>query len=211
MSDPGFYFGRAAAVAVAESEGNGSYGCGPTAATTSSHSFRASPITPFRKIGAAPLSTQASTPSTPREPIIDSPLARPAGHSQQSRPWSRETSAALDLLRSQDKYYAIVELKSRPYYVNLNDVLITMRMNELELGDIIQLDRVREIGSRDFVLKGNPYVDPSYFTIKAVAIEHPVSREIKTIHKKRRGRDRVAFNHSHHTALRIATIKINDQ
>ncbi|KAJ3132628.1 hypothetical protein HK100_005182 [Physocladia obscura] len=91
---------------------------------------------------------------------------------------SSQTKTQLALLRGQNYLRAIVELKQRPYFVALNDVIITMRMNDLELGDVIELDRVREISSEDYILQGNPYVHPSYFKVKAVVIEHPVSAEI---------------------------------
>lgn len=114
------------------------------------------------------------------------------------------------MLKAQDKYYAIVEIKGRPYYVTTSDVVITMRMNELQLGDVISLDRVRELGSEDYILKGNPYIKPDYFTVTATVIEHPVSKDITRIHHKRRGRDKTVVNKNHHTALRISEIKINE-
>ncbi|KAJ3016408.1 hypothetical protein HKX48_004049 [Thoreauomyces humboldtii] len=115
---------------------------------------------------------------------------------------------SLSLLRSQNHFYAIVEVKARPYHVNLNDVIITMRMNDLNLGDVIELDRVREIGSADYILRGNPYVDPRFFRISAVVVEHPVSRDVVSVHKKRSGRDKVVTNRTHHTALRVSAIDI---
>ncbi|KAJ1560810.1 hypothetical protein HK405_005878 [Cladochytrium tenue] len=124
--------------------------------------------------------------------------------------WSDETIAALRRMRAQAKSSAIVEIKARPYEVTVNDVVVTMRMNDLNLGDVVLLDRVREISTEDFVLKGHPYIYPAFYTIKAVVIEHPVSGEIVRHHWKRKGHQPVHRNRTHHTALRIAEITIND-
>jgi ribosomal protein L21 len=82
-------------------------------------------------------------------------------------------------------------------------------MNDLNLGDVITLDRVREIGSEDYIIQGNPYVYPDFFTIKATVIEHPVGREIVRHHWKKRGYVTKHVNRNHHTALRITDISIN--
>ncbi|KAJ3019066.1 UNVERIFIED_CONTAM: Adaptor for signal transduction [Siphonaria sp. JEL0065] len=123
--------------------------------------------------------------------------------------WSTTTKDQLNTLRSQKSFSAIVEVKQRPYFVALNDVIVTMRMNDLKLGDVISLDRVREIGTEEFILQGNPYVHPNYFSVKAVVIEHPVSQEIVRHHWKKRGHQPVHVNRNHHTALRVCEISIN--
>ncbi|KAJ3393893.1 hypothetical protein HDU84_000856 [Entophlyctis sp. JEL0112] len=123
--------------------------------------------------------------------------------------WSAATKDRLAMLRAQRDLRAIVEIKQRPYFVAVNDVIITMRMNDLSLGDVIVLDRVREISSEDYILQGHPYVFPSFFTIKAVVVEHPVSAEIVRHHWKKRGHQPVHVNRNHHTALRISEISIS--
>ncbi|TPX69313.1 hypothetical protein SpCBS45565_g02506 [Spizellomyces sp. 'palustris'] len=190
-----------AALALAEDDGPVSYSYGLSPASGSS---RSSPLSHLRKSPSSPLSTQASQSSKPSSTAT-------ATHPETKPPtsWTQQTKDALDLLRNQSQYYAIVEIKNRPYFVNNNDIIVTMRMNDLRLGDVIALDRVREIGSGDYILKGNPYIDPKYFRIKAVVVEHPVSTEIVSVHKKRRGRDKIVRNNNHHTALRVAGIEIN--
>ncbi|KAI8812074.1 hypothetical protein BJ742DRAFT_794735 [Cladochytrium replicatum] len=122
--------------------------------------------------------------------------------------WGDDTKKALSLIYHQPSYYAIVEIKQRPYHVHLNDVVITMRMNDCKLGDVLQLDRVREIGSMEYILQGNPYLHPDYIDIKAVVIEHPAAKEVVRQHWKKRGHDKIVRNRSHHTALRISEINI---
>ncbi|RKO86912.1 hypothetical protein BDK51DRAFT_19650, partial [Blyttiomyces helicus] len=125
--------------------------------------------------------------------------------------WSDKTESALALLRSQNRYFAIVEIKRKPFFVHLRDMIITDRMKDLQIGDELILDRVREIGSDDFILRGNPYVDPKYFTLKTVVIEHTPSMKMLTIHKKRVGKDKLRYNHAHHTMLRVTEISINER
>ncbi|KAJ3091651.1 hypothetical protein HK102_013905 [Quaeritorhiza haematococci] len=153
--------------------------------------------------------TQSSPSSSPLSKGNESSLTAKPRESIQPSTWTKETRDALNLLRQQQQYYAILEIKGRPYYVTPNDVVITMRMKDLALGDVLVLDRIREIGSADYILKGNPYVHPSFFTLKAVVIEHPVSAEIVVEKKKRRGSNKVVTNQNHHTALRIVSIEIN--
>lgn len=121
---------------------------------------------------------------------------------------SKETSAALELLQNAKYHYAIVEIKNRPFHVAKNDVIVTNRMNDLKLGDVIELDRVREIGSESHVLKGNPFILPDYFSIKAVCIEHQVGKDITRRHRKTSGDDKYVTNQTHHTLLRISEMSI---
>ncbi|KAJ3244048.1 hypothetical protein HDU78_011528 [Chytriomyces hyalinus] len=151
---------------------------------------------------------QQSWQSTVSAAVSPSQTAAPAA----STPWSETTKTQLGLLREQptNSFSAIVELKQRPYFVGIGDIIVTMRMNDLKLGDVIVLDRVREIGSKDYVLKGHPYVHPQFFSVKAVVIEHPVSAEVVRHHWKKRGHQPVHTNRNHHTSLRIAEISIKD-
>lgn len=44
--------------------------------------------------------------------------------------------------------YAIAEVNTKPYSVLLNDIIITKRLPGTRVGDILQLTRVRELGSK---------------------------------------------------------------
>lgn len=118
------------------------------------------------------------------------------------------TDKALSLLKTQGKkLYAIAEIKNKPFYFAVNDVLIAPRMKELELGDVIELDRVREIGSPDYVLQGNPYVHPSFYSIKLTVMEHPYSAENVTERKKKAGKS-IKVHRSGHTLLKVSDISV---
>ncbi|KAJ3333684.1 hypothetical protein HDU76_005158 [Blyttiomyces sp. JEL0837] len=170
--------------------------------TTTSTRSLASQISPAKTthVSSSSEKSQISTATTATSsiPKVFQPPAK----------WSQQTLSSLETLRKQPNLKATVEIKQRPYHVGQNDVIITMRMNDLKLGDVISLDRVREISTGDFILQGNPYIYPSFFNIKAVVIEHPVSAEIVRHHWKKRGHQPVHVNRNHHTALRISEIEV---
>ncbi|KAL2917223.1 hypothetical protein HK105_203288 [Polyrhizophydium stewartii] len=157
---------------------------------------------------AAAAAVKASAAKTPADKVETEPAASHKAPTTAATGWSKKTIEALDLLRSQTKFHAIVEIKNRPYHVSKNDIIVTPYMKDLALGEVIELDRVREIGSPDYVLQGNPYVHPSYFQIRATVIEHPRSAEIVRKHWKRSGDTKTVRNANYHTLLRVSHIDI---
>ncbi|KAI9199477.1 uncharacterized protein BJ171DRAFT_570472 [Polychytrium aggregatum] len=151
------------------------------------------PIEPRRVSAAVSASAGLATESGERAP----------------RQMSKSTRESLDLLRNDGRLYAIMEIKGRPYHVTFNDIVVTMKMKDLKPGDVISLDRVREIGGANYVLKGSPYIDPSYFTLTAVVTEHSISKESVETHFLKRGFNKTVRNVNHHTSLRVAQLKIN--
>ncbi|KAI8614673.1 hypothetical protein BC830DRAFT_1126331 [Chytriomyces sp. MP71] len=142
--------------------------------------------------------------------ISSTAAGEPAAQVLGAQGWSSATKTALDQLRSAPRLSAIVELKQRPYFVSVNDVVVAMRMNDLQLGDVIALDRIREVSSDAHVLQGHPFVHPEFVSVKAVVIEHPVSKEVVRHHWKKRGHQPIHVNRNHHTALRICDISIKE-
>lgn len=59
-------------------------------------------------------------------------------------------------------------------------------MKDVKVGDVLKLDKVRELGSKDYSLKGTPYVPEHIFDINATVIEHTKSKLIRIVKKKRR-------------------------
>ncbi|KAJ1547387.1 aconitate hydratase, partial [Nowakowskiella sp. JEL0078] len=132
-------------------------------------------------------SNYETTSSIKTQPKIEVDVVKPLNN------FSRETRNALD---------------DRPYFVHVKDMVITKRITELNIGDVLLFDRVREIGSRDFILRGSPYIHPEIMSIRAVVIEHPISSDIQRSKHMRRGRDRVVHNKDNYTVLRITDISI---
>ena len=122
-----------------------------------------------------------------------------------------ETQKTLAELQKTKELFATVEIKSKPFQVSKNDIIVTQRMGDLAIGDIIQLERVREIGSSAWILKGNPYVLPDYFDIKAVCIEHTEATPVTRKHWKKSGDTKFVTNQSHHTLLRISELRLKSE
>ncbi|KAJ1736088.1 hypothetical protein LPJ72_001572 [Coemansia sp. Benny D160-2] len=123
--------------------------------------------------------------------------------------WSSNTSELVSRLRDQQKYYATVVIKGRPFTVTANDIIIMDRIKDLELGDLLSLSQVTELGSRDYTIKGQPFVDPSLFNIKATVIEHPDGKLFTVTKKKRRtAHQKVTYHRNHYTMLRVSAITV---
>ncbi|EST07197.1 hypothetical protein PSEUBRA_003366 [Kalmanozyma brasiliensis GHG001] len=60
---------------------------------------------------------------------------------------------ALSLLKSQPKHYAIASITGRTYLVAKGDLVTVPRLKDVQVGDVLVLDKVHEIGSRDYTLR----------------------------------------------------------
>ncbi|KAJ2060181.1 hypothetical protein GGI17_003958, partial [Coemansia sp. S146] len=100
--------------------------------------------------------------------------------------WSAGSVDLVNRLRDQQKYYATVVIKGRPFTVTQNDIIVMDRIQELELGDSLALNQVAELGSRDYTIKGQPFIDSSLFKVEATVIEHPDGKLFTVTKKKRR-------------------------
>ncbi|KAJ1674061.1 hypothetical protein EV182_004044, partial [Spiromyces aspiralis] len=131
-------------------------------------------------------------------------------HVTVGRVWSEGTKRAVNALRSQNNYYATVVIKGRHFTVTQNDVVVMDRMNDVELGDVLDLSQVAELGSKDYTIKGQPFVDPAFFKIEATVIEHPVAQQVKIVKKRRHtGYQNTKIHQHRHTLLRISLLEVN--
>lgn len=119
-------------------------------------------------------------------------------------------AALLPLLAAQPSHYITLHIHGKPYLVTPGDsIRLPFKMPDVLPGDILRFDRASVIGSRDFTLKGNPWVSQGLFECRAVVIgteTEPVRRKIK---KKRRERKTKIVKSKHkYTVLRISELKI---
>ncbi|KAJ2844227.1 hypothetical protein J3B02_005031 [Coemansia erecta] len=124
--------------------------------------------------------------------------------------WSESSIDLVNRLREQQKYYATVVIKGRPFTVAQNDIVVMDRIKDLELGDALALNQVTEIGSRDYTIKGQPLVDPSLFRIEATVIEHPDGKLFTVTKKKQRtAGQKTTYHRNYYTMLRISKIDVS--
>lgn len=120
-----------------------------------------------------------------------------------------DTSATVQKLRDQLRYYAVAEIAGRPFLITKNDKVIVNRLKDVKVGDVLKLDKVRELGSKDYTLKGSPYVPETVFSINATVIEHTKSKLIQIVKKKRRKNYKRTIEHKQtHTVLRISDVDV---
>ncbi|KAJ2741144.1 hypothetical protein GGI20_005388 [Coemansia sp. BCRC 34301] len=123
--------------------------------------------------------------------------------------WSDGSIDLVNRLRDQQKYYATVVIKGRPFTVTRNDIIVMDRIKELELGDSLTLNQVTELGSRDYTIKGQPFIEPSLFRIEATVIEHPDGKLFTVTKKKRRtAHQKITYHRNRHTMLRVSAIDV---
>ncbi|KAI8972492.1 ribosomal protein L21-like protein [Pilobolus umbonatus] len=119
------------------------------------------------------------------------------------------TSELIQKLKEQPRHYAIADIAGRPLLITKNDKVITHRLNDVKVGDVLKLDKVREIGSKDYTLKGAPYVAEDIYDIHATVIEHTKSKLIQIVKKKRRKNYKRTIEHKQtHTVLRITNVDV---
>ncbi|KAJ2843930.1 hypothetical protein IWW36_005374 [Coemansia brasiliensis] len=155
------------------------------------------------------LSTAARSLATTAPKSLQKEAAAPAARSNPVK-WSATTVDLVNRLRDQQKYYATVVIKGRPFTVTQNDVVVMDRIKDLELGDALALNQVTELGSRDYTIKGRPYVDPSLYRIEATVIEHPDGKQFTVTKKKQRtAGQKTTYHRNYYTMLRISLIDVN--
>jgi large subunit ribosomal protein L21 len=120
-----------------------------------------------------------------------------------------DTAPSVQKLRDQLRYYAVAEIAGRPFLITKNDKVIVNRLKDVKVGDVLKLDKVRELGSKDYTLKGSPYVPETVFNINATVIEHTKSKLIQIVKKKRRKNYKRTIEHKQtHTVLRISNVDV---
>ncbi len=109
---------------------------------------------------------------------------------------------------SKERLYAVLEIKEKPYYVTVGDTIVTPRMNDVQIGDVLVMDRCSEIGSQDTKIQGNPFVHPSFFRVEATVMEHCFSKDNLTERKKKRGKNTLRHHRNGLTLLKVRKIDV---
>ncbi|KAF9914383.1 hypothetical protein BX616_008418 [Lobosporangium transversale] len=151
-------------------------------------------------------STTVASPSSSTTPVTGVASSGPgAGAGPGPEP-------SINLLRNQLRYYAVAEIKNRPYLITKNDIIVLDRLKDVSLGDVIELNQIKELGSKDYAIKGQPYVSPEYYSIKATVIEQPKGKMVETFKKKRRKHFQRRYHIKPlHTLLRVSELEVKAQ
>lgn len=138
--------------------------------------------------------------------VVPGTVQRIIGRLTHARPESAST--ALDLIRSQPSQYVVASFAGRKHLLAPRDVLTVPRLNDVRVGDIIVLDEIHEIGSREYTLRGNPTISPDKVRVEATVLEHTKgTMEVVFKKKRRKGYQKTIKNKHPYTRLRIGQIE----
>lgn len=163
---------------------------------------------------ASQLPSATSESSVALESKISAPTSIPQISSTNPTPTALDPSVKelLPFLAAQPSHYISAHIHGRPYLVTAGDIVrLPFRMPGVVPGDILRLNRASSLGSRDYTLKGVPYIDERIFECRATVMgteAEPMRYKEKT---KRRNRKVKTVKSKHKfTILRIAEVKINN-
>ncbi|MCJ1432679.1 hypothetical protein MMC27_002036 [Xylographa pallens] len=160
--------------------------------------------------------THASTARSaaqPRPPLVSAPTQQPtpprpaAPTSTRLPPTVREL---LPLLRVQPAHYITAHIHARPYLLTAGDtVRLPFHMPRVQAGDVLRLTRASSIGSRDYTLRGAPYLDERLFECRAtvVGVEAEPMRFLEKTKRRNRKVKTVKSKHRF-TVLKVKELRV---
>jgi len=167
--------------------------CRPLATLMTSDTISALTQPSVAEISATELSNRPSTSSASATPAASPP----------------NLPSALDLLRQQPSHYVVASLHGRRYLLTPKDLLTVPRLRNVAVGEVLLLDKVHELGSRDYTLRGEPSLSTDVVSIKATVVEHTKGEMERIVKKKRRKGYKKTIEHKQtYTRLRIGDITI---
>jgi large subunit ribosomal protein L21 len=114
--------------------------------------------------------------------------------------------SALDLIRSQPSQYVVAALAGRKYLLAPRDVVTVPHMRGVQVGDVLALSEIYELGSREYTLRGDP-IPENTVSVSATVLEHTKGRMIFALKKKRRKGYQKRVEHKQpYTRIRIGPI-----
>ncbi|KDR80613.1 hypothetical protein GALMADRAFT_276846 [Galerina marginata CBS 339.88] len=119
------------------------------------------------------------------------------------------TTSALQLIRSQPSQYVVASFAGRKYILTPRDMLTVPHLRDVKVGDVLLLDEIHELGSREYTLRGNPVIPAAKVKVEATVVEHTKGQMEYIFKKKRRKGYRKTIQHKQpYTRLRIGNIEI---
>ncbi|KAI1275989.1 hypothetical protein F5Y07DRAFT_367802 [Xylaria sp. FL0933] len=180
-------------------------------------------LLPSRALSTTTATMQSANPATlpsrtdmpPSAPTVPHP-STPSSTQKQAPTAPSDVDAAASLaqlyplLRAQPRHYITAHIHGRPYLVTEGDqIRLPFKMPGVLPGDVLRLDRASVLGSRDYTLKGAPWIDSKLFECRATVLgteSEPLRIKIKTKRRNRRSQ-RVASKHKY-TILRVSELKL---
>ncbi|KAL3493660.1 ribosomal protein L21-like protein [Aspergillus germanicus] len=145
--------------------------------------------------------TRADVPETkqPIAPTFTNPLKV-----------SQSLLSTLPYLTAQKPHYITAHLHDRPYLLTEGDDLrLPFLMPNVAPGDILRFNRASLLGSREFTLKGTPYLDERLFEcrVRVLGVDSEPLRVKEKTKRRRRHVQKVTSKHRY-TLLRVMEVKV---
>ena len=163
------------------------------------------------------LKRAAAASHTPPAPVSASILAPdpervhlPTAPPPAIGPVPAAVAAQLPLLAAQPPHHAAVHVHAHPYLVTEGDVLrLPGRIRGVAPGDVLRLTRASMLGSRDWTLRGAPYVDSRLFDCRAIVVgEEAEPMRIKEKTKQRNRRIKRVKSKHRYTEIVIRELRV---
>lgn len=120
------------------------------------------------------------------------------------------TKECLSLIAAQPRKYATLMIHTFNLTVTERDRIVTHRLKGVKPGDILEFEKIREFGSPDYTLKGQPFVDPRFVTLRACVVENGRGKRMPMEKKrKRKGIHRHKYSNPLTTVLMVQSIRVN--
>ncbi|KAF7117855.1 hypothetical protein CNMCM5793_007158 [Aspergillus hiratsukae] len=164
-------------------------------------------------------SSSSSSTSHPESPLSATPRAQSSTPTVQTLPSTDQASPLrltksllekLPHLTSQKPHYVTAHLHAKPYLLTAGDHLrLPFLMRDVKPGDILRFNRASVLGSRDFTLKGAPYIDERLFEcrVRVMGVDAEPLRVKEKTKRRRRHVQKVKSKHKY-TLLRVMDVKV---
>ncbi|XP_058461731.1 large ribosomal subunit protein bL21m [Malaya genurostris] len=111
---------------------------------------------------------------------------------------------------SEGRLFVVVQLCGKQFKITSGDIIIVEGYWPPNNGEIIRLDKVLLVGSKDFSLIGRPLVPQGLVDVQGTIIEKSLSHTRTHFKKKRRKQYmRINFYRTQQTMIRINSIELN--
>ncbi|KAL8978624.1 MAG: hypothetical protein Q9177_006357 [Variospora cf. flavescens] len=141
---------------------------------------------------------------SPLQTILSQAALAPSTTPQETLP------PLLPLLATQLPHYITAHIYAHPYLLTEGDTLrLPFLMPSAPLGTVLRLNRASMLGSRDYTLRGDPWVNEDWFVCRArvVGVETEPLRVVEKT-KRRQRRVKKAKNKMRFTILRVTKVRV---
>lgn len=95
--------------------------------------------------------------------------------------------------QSHGRLFAIIHMAGKQTRVTDGDLIMVEGTHPTNVGDIIRVEKVLLVGSKDFTLLGRPLLRPDMVRVEATVVEKSLTHT-KTLFKKKRRKNYMRIN-----------------